>query len=351
MGARLYEYVARTPGGFASDLLGFWAYVRISACSQLSMRVPFSPYPVEEFLSMVRRRFSSPPPRPESLDRALRLRKEPLERTVGFVGDICPLFGREVQFGAGVRSFFDDCDVVVGNLEGVFSDRYWQPFLMKHRPSIVKVLDVLAPLDRWVLTVANNHATDFGPEALHRTTEFLNRRGIRWLGTEECPRLWLAEDVTLTAWTRWLNRPDEGVARDDPGVPADPGLHVALPHWGYEHERQPRSSQVPPEGYDLVVGHHTHLPQPFERHNDHRLVAWSLGNFVTGKQLSVLGEGAILKVGMARSGDEAPEIVRADFREIELDRDQQQCRVTFRFPAFDAADLDAGTDPASLGQG
>jgi hypothetical protein len=293
------------------------------------MRVPFSPYPVREFLSMVGRRFSAPPPRPESIDCDRQLRDEKAEWTMGFVGDICPLFGREVHFGDDVQAFLSDCDVIVGNFEGVFSDRLWQPFLMKHDPSIFGVLEQVAPLERWVVSIANNHATDFGADALRRTLDMLDRRGLRWLGTAERPRLALADDVTLTAWTWWLNRPAGGVAREDPGASSRPGLHVALPHWGYEHERRPRPSQTVPPGYDLIVGHHTHLPQPFE-YTDDQLVAWSLGNFVTGKQLPVLGEGALLRIGGARSEEGPSKIVRAQFREIDLDRDRQSCRVSFR---------------------
>jgi len=270
---------------------------------------------------------------------------------MGFVGDICPLFGREVQFGAGVQAFLGDCDVIVGNFEGVFSERLWKPFLMKHDPSIFGVLEQIAPLDRWVVSVANNHATDFGTEALRRTLTALDDNDLRWLGTAERPRLALADDVTLTAWTWWLNRPADGVAREDPGAPAAPGLHVALPHWGYEHERRPRPSQSVPDGYDLTVGHHTHLPQPFEQIADGRLVAWSVGNFVTGKQLPVLGEGALLKIGVARPDDGPPGIVRAQFREIDLERDQHHCRVSFRYPvdagAGDEEKTPSGSAPAS----
>jgi hypothetical protein len=297
------------------------------------MRVPLSPYHVGEFLSMVGRRFSGPPPRPASLDWTLHLLDDEPDWTMGFVGDICPLFGREAHFADDVRAFLADCDVIVGNFEGVFSDRFWQPFLMKHEPSIFGVLEQIAPLERWVVSIANNHATDFGTDALRRTLDALDRRGLRWLGTAERPRLALADDVTLTAWTWWLNRPADGVARTDPGAPPTPGLHVALPHWGYEHERQPRPSQTVPDGYDLVTGHHTHLPQPFERTDNGRLVAWSLGNFITGKQLPVLGEGALLRVGVARPDAGPPEIVRAQFREIDLDRDRQSCRVSFRHDA------------------
>lgn len=282
---------------------------------------------------MVGRRFSSPPPRPSSLNRDLALTDEAPTDWVGFVGDICPLFGRTVHFGEGVQDVLSDCDVVVGNFEGVFSDHRWKPFLMKHSEEIFEVLSKIQPLKKWVVSVANNHATDFGTDALRRTLNVLDRQGIRWLGTADRPRLSLADGVTLTAWTRWLNRPEEGVAREDPGAPTTPGLHVAFPHWGYEHEREPRPSQDVPDGYSLTAGHHTHLPQPFERCDNGQLVAWSLGNFVTGKQLPVLGEGALLKVGIRRPAEGSPTIARAHFREMDLDRDRTQCRVTLRHPA------------------
>ena len=284
---------------------------------------------------MVWRRFTGPPPRPASLDRDLRFqqcRDAAPDRTIGFVGDICPLFGREARFGAGVQELLADCDVVVGNFEGIFTDRSWKPFLMKHAPDIFPALAQLRPLDRWVVSVANNHATDFGPDAFGRTLRRLEQHDIRWVGTTDRPRLRIEDGITVTAWTRWLNRRGDGVARRDPGAPSAPGLHIALPHWGYEHERQPRPEQTPPKGYALITGHHTHLPQPFEVRGNGQLVAHSLGNFVTGKQLPVLGEGAMLKVDLARTETDTPEITRARYREIDLDRDRHQCHVTLRHP-------------------
>ena len=296
------------------------------------MQNPFGPYSWGEFFPMVWRRFTGPSPRPAPLDRDLRVRDTPPDRTIGFVGDICPLFGREAQFGKGVQDFLGDCDVVVGNFEGIFSERAWKPFLMKHKPDIFPALAQLRPLDRWVVSVANNHATDYGPAGLRRTCQHLEDRGLRWVGTTDRPRLQIADGLTVTAWTWWLNHAGKGVARADPGAPDTPGLHIALPHWGYEHERTPRPEQTPPAGYTLTTGHHTHLPQPLEARDDGRLVAYSLGNFVTGKQLPVLGEGALLKVELTHSTTQAPAIVRAQFREIVLDRDRQTCHVTLRHP-------------------
>jgi poly-gamma-glutamate capsule biosynthesis protein CapA/YwtB (metallophosphatase superfamily) len=155
-------------------------------------------------------------------------------------------------------------------------------------------------------------------------------QGIRWVGTAERPRVVPGPGLTLTAWTWWVNGPGALVARQDPGAPAGAGLHIAFPHWGYEHQRFPRPGQrdrLPP-GYALVVGHHSHLPQPVERLEDGRLVAWSLGNLLTRKRLPVLGEGALLKVGLAAEPGEAVVPARAHYRQVRLDRsDPGYCRV------------------------
>lgn len=293
------------------------------------MRVPFSPYPLGEFLPMVWRRFTPPPPPPEPLTHDLVLDDAAPAFWIGLVGDVCPLFGRDAVFGPGVHAFFSDCTHMVGNFEGVLSDKPWRPFLMKHDAGIFDVLADLHRLDGWTLSLANNHAADFGPEDLGRTIQAMERRGIRWLGTRERPRITLREGITLTTWTWWSNRPTEAVAQQDPGAPEHPGLHIAYPHWGFEHERTPRPTQALPEGYALTAGHHTHLPQPFAPTTDGRLVAWSLGNFITGKRLRVLGEGLLLKIGVVPDARGVPRIVRASTRPIDLDRsDARYCRVT-----------------------
>lgn len=297
----------------------------------VTMRVPFSPYPIGEFIPMVWRRFTPPAPPPGPLTHDFVLADTAPDQWIGLVGDVCPLFGREAVFGPGIHAFFADCTCMVGNFEGILSDKPWRPFLMKHDARIFDVLAELHSLDRWTLSLANNHAADFGPEDLDRTIQAVEQRGISWLGTREQPRVALGDAITLTAWTWWSNRPTDAVAQEDPGAPEPPGLHIAYPHWGYEHERTPRTTQTLPEGYAVTAGHHTHLPQPVEQTADGRLVAWSLGNFITGKRLRVLGEGLLLKIGVARDDRGVPRIVRASTRPITLDRsDARFCRVALR---------------------
>lgn len=295
------------------------------------VRIPLTPYSASEFVSMVWRRYTGPPARTQPLDCTTPVHEAAPDVRIGFVGDICPLYGRDVRVGSGIQSFLSECDAVVGNFEGVLADGGWGPILLKHRPDIFEVLARLAPLDHWILSLANNHATDCGQDGLDETCRRLDDKGIRWVGTTTRPRTSLHTDVTLTAWSHWMNRPDGGVLRKNPGAPAEPGFHIAYPHWGFEHEREPRPYQTPPPGYDLIVGHHPHLPQPLERHRD-TVVAWSLGNFLTGNPLPALGEGALLRVGLQQRSDPGPFLTSLTYREIRLDRDRAQCHVRLRHP-------------------
>lgn len=298
------------------------------------MIIPRSPYPLREFLGMSIRRFSAPPPFEQKAEKTIELTVNRVnEIKIGFVGDICPLRKRKAIFEKEIYRFFDDCSLMVGNFEGVITDEPHRPFLLKHSPAIFDVLESIKPIPNWTLSIANNHAMDYGDTALDQTISEFDRRGVNWLGTAGKPRAAVCEGITATAWSWWMNGETERICDTDPGAPQESGLHVALPHWGYEHEREPRPAQRKsiPRGYDMIAGHHSHLPQPMELTNNGIPIAWSLGNFLTAKSLPVLGEGALLKAVINRPDGEKPHIQSLHYRAIIINRDDPDyCRVSFR---------------------
>ncbi|WP_204272961.1 CapA family protein, partial [Enterobacter hormaechei] len=58
-----------------------------------------------------------------------------------------------------------------------------------------------------------------------------------------------------------------------------------MPHWDWEFRHFPRlatrtlASRLAGHGFRLIVGHHAHVVQPFERIGD-SLVAYGLGDFL-----------------------------------------------------------------------
>ena len=83
---------------------------------------------------------------------------------------------------AGVRPLLSVADIAVANLEGCLSSRgspLAKEYTFRAPPQLAQVL-AKAGFD--VLTLANNHALDFGPVALLDTLESLQSAGIRPVG-------------------------------------------------------------------------------------------------------------------------------------------------------------------------
>jgi poly-gamma-glutamate synthesis protein (capsule biosynthesis protein) len=165
-----------------------------------------------------------------------------------------------------------------------------------------------------VVTLANNHAVDFGRTALVDTLDYLDAAGIGVAGggrddTEaRAPEVatvnglriaflsyagqmversgWRTSDGEASAGAAGIaiGRP-EAVAADVASAREVADVVVVVMHAGIEGSGEPAPAQRAiaeaafGAGAELVIGHHPHVLQG-TWHDDGRLVAWSLGNFV-----------------------------------------------------------------------
>lgn len=247
------------------------------------------------------------------------------ELTVAFVGDIMlarSIGERIVRDGpqaplAGVREELRGADITVGNLETTLGtegrDGTAEPkayTFMAPPPTVATLLD--GGFD--VVTVANNHAYDFGATGLQSTIDVLDEAGIGHIGAgadraaAHAPLVVEEEGIRVAFlgyvdvpddWTGYRNRgwaagpQSPGVAWADPEVIAADVQQVServdhvvvLLHAGLEESEQPDETQraaasaALQAGATAVIGAHPHVLQGY-RLEDARLVAWSLGNFV-----------------------------------------------------------------------
>lgn len=213
--------------------------------------------------------------------------------TLGFGGDVMSMFGRQLHVNDSVRLFFQDCDHVVLNFEGVISDQPQISPDQKHTRPILDALCQLAPRERLLLSMANNHTGDFGEAECRRCLDLLSAEGFRHFGVLESPFFDLTPSVRVVTGTRWSNRTGQHLSwLNDPTVHAKPdALNVLYPHWGYELEVYPRQQQVDQmqawlRPFDAVVGHHSHTPQPITTLQGTdgvgKLAAYSLGDLCFG---------------------------------------------------------------------
>jgi poly-gamma-glutamate capsule biosynthesis protein CapA/YwtB (metallophosphatase superfamily) len=230
----------------------------------------------------------------------------------------------------GVGPTLRAADVTVGNLETSVSTRgvaAVKQYTFRGPPQSLPAMARRAGFD--VLTLANNHAVDYGPEALLDTIRFVRAAGIRPVGAganeSQARRPAIVEagglkvailgysDVNPLGFpaTQWA----PGTARADPAAIASDvraarrraDVVVCFFHWGTELRPDPDSRQQQlaasclGAGARVVLGAHPHVFGPVTRPGARSLVAWTLGNFVfpsTGETAKT----AILEVRLDRSG-------------------------------------------------
>jgi hypothetical protein len=235
--------------------------------------------------------------------------------TIAFVGDVLPLHGVRLAVDESLKRFLHDADVLVANFEGTVTTETAKGVFMgqRHTPAVLDFLEDLFAPDRTILTCANNHAGDYGWTQFGHSYELLRSRGFLPLGRADEPAVMINDAVLIACWTAWSNQPCAyvSVERDAEGVPCTTPFRILCPHWGYELQAHPHPTQIAHargllERWDMIVGHHSHCPQPIAAHatgRSKRLVAYSLGNCTFGYRFRHHLHGAVLKVEIGPGAD------------------------------------------------
>ncbi|HZP73207.1 MAG TPA: CapA family protein [Gaiellaceae bacterium] len=221
-------------------------------------------------------------------------------------------------------------DITTGNLETSVSTRgvaAIKEFTFRGAPSDVPALRKLAGFD--VLTLANNHAVDYGREALLDTIRYVRAAGIQTIGAGANDLLarrpaivdegglkvaFLGySDVNPVGFTATAVEPGTAAA-DVSAITADvhkalrrADLAVCFFHWGVELHPEPDARQEMfasaclNAGAKLVLGAHPHVFGPVSRPGARTLVAWTLGNFLFPSG-GATARTAILRVQLDASG-------------------------------------------------
>lgn len=202
-------------------------------------------------------------------------------------------------------------DVSVANLEAPVRSETAEP-IPKSGPTLANAPDAPPQLRRSgfdVVTLANNHAMDYGVEGLRTTVDVCDEAGLQYLGAGEDRRAALeptkppigAVDVALigvcerefgvagldTPGTAWSGHRSAVETVREAAQQSD--VVVLFSHGGVEYvpfpppERRERLRQFVDEGADLVLAHHPHVAQGWERYGN-GVIVHSLGNFLFDSQ-------------------------------------------------------------------
>lgn len=181
-----------------------------------------------------------------------------------------------------------------------------------------------------VMSLANNHARDFGDEGRTSSMSVLSQAGIQHSGIEGDFASWQVKGklIGLIAFApfRGANNPLDIEAAQDTirAFKAEHDVVLVSMHMGAEGESATRipfaeelyhgenrgdvvlfSRAMVEAGADLVLGHGPHVPRALELYQE-RLIAYSLGNFCTYYGINVRGKNGlapILNVSLYDDGE------------------------------------------------
>ncbi|MBU6213371.1 MAG: CapA family protein [Actinomycetales bacterium] len=217
---------------------------------------------------------------------------------------------------ARVRALMSAADVSMVNFESAITGRGTPAPKVYHFRAPASSLDALASAGVDVVTMANNHAVDFGKVGLADTLSAVDKhrdRGAPWvvgigrnLGQANAPvvlrvkgqRIAVFGATDIPDWTAAHYAAGRNRGGVNSTVRSDAALVSAVKqwrsradivvvfmHWGMEYTKCPSRSQrtkasdLVGAGADLVIGSHPHIQQGMGM-KGRALVAYSLGNFI-----------------------------------------------------------------------
>lgn len=218
-------------------------------------------------------------------------------------------------------------DLLIGNLEGPISNRgekIGSIYSFRMNPESIKGLEY-AGFD--ILSLANNHALDYGRIALEDTMNLLKDNGIDYVGagfdekevfsvkikevkgvkigflayTDFGSKFW--KPGTNTSGVAFFSIEDlEKIKKEISETKKNVDILIIFLHSGTEYSKNPTNFQKEfsracvDAGADLILGHHPHVTQLVEQYKN-GWIAYSLGNFIFDQSFSEeTMQGTLLEV-------------------------------------------------------
>lgn len=235
---------------------------------------------------------------------------------IAFVGDICPggvLHGSPSNcISAEVSDYLKKFDIRVGTLESAIGENFsfdedkmevekWCNIIYAKNEDIRRIKEIGVD----IVSLANNHVTDLGPDGLINTINLLDFNSILHFGAgknrkeAEAPVVFKIKEKKIAFMAFYDTKvAPHPASEQSPGVCNSDNLInnikkakkiydyvFVLPHWGFEYIYRPLPKdkklgyKIIKAGADGVIGSHTHQIQPYIIYKK-RPIFFSLGNFL-----------------------------------------------------------------------
>lgn len=252
-----------------------------------------------------------------------------------------------------------------------------------------EIADALKDTGYDTCSTSSNHTLDQGADGIKRTLDKLDATGIKHTGSARSAKeaatplimdvhgVKVAQvsyafgfnGIKVPAGKPWLANQitvDDVLAEAKAARAAGAEVVIASLHWGVEFQHDPTAEQrsqakklLASDDLDLIIGHHAHVVQPFEKIGD-KWVAYGLGNSIArhsdprgdteegvAARFTFAREGARWKVSKA---EYIPTLIKLDapIRLIDLSTSPKSAEVTKALADTDKNVLSLGADKSGL---
>jgi poly-gamma-glutamate synthesis protein (capsule biosynthesis protein) len=269
---------------------------------------------------------------------------------IGLLGDV--MLGRGVAqrlatqppaevWSPEVRAVCRSCDALIANLECCISDRGRRVRLIHSKPFFFRApragVEALTAIGTSAVGLANNHALDYGPEALLDTLRHLDAAGIACAGagadayrarrgallTADGLRLGLlALSDHPAEYAAGPESPGIAYAKLKSGLPdwldgeierlrRDADLVLVFPHWGPNMTTEPaawqrrQARELLAAGADAVAGHSAHVFHGIEL-TDGQALLYDLGDALDDYAVDAMLRNDLGVLAIWRPGEDPP---------------------------------------------
>lgn len=166
-----------------------------------------------------------------------------------------------------------------------------------------------------IVSLANNHTTNFGFEGLEQTRDFLDNAGLEWFGDpnnrkEEKLSIIVEKNgikIGVVGYHQLVEEGFENVIAEVQKIRPEVDVIIAYPHWGIEYVtntpsvlQKKEAHELIDAGVDIIIGAHPHVIEPVELYKD-KIIFYSLGNFVFDQYFSLQTmQGLLLNIALEK---------------------------------------------------
>ncbi len=187
-----------------------------------------------------------------------------------------------------VVSWFEEDDLTIVNLEGALCDS-GNPVQKTHTfRGPTAYVNILTENSVEMVSLANNHAMDYGQKGYDSTAAALEDAGVPYVERDKSCLYTTESGLTIGIYGAvYYKLEEEAITSAISRLKEEADLVIFAPHWGVEKTYTPTAQQKTlayaaiDAGADIVYGSHTHTLQPVERYHG-GIIYYSLGNFSFG---------------------------------------------------------------------